>query len=125
MLLPMSLPAAENTKTISLTAKEFLFAPNTLTLKAGQRVANRLTNTGTMDHEFLSTLLKSAKDVEVKVDGAKVAGEIEEVEVERGHTVTIELTPTRTGTFAFWCAEMLKGKLHRDLGMKGTITVVR
>lgn len=124
-LLSITATAGESTKTVSLTAKEFLFAPNTMTFKVGQRVAIRLTNRGTMDHEFISPLLKEAKDVEVKAAGVKVEGEIEEVEVERGHAATIEFTPSKAGTFDFWCGEKLKGKLHRDLGMKGTITVTR
>lgn len=125
-LLPAAAPAAESVKTIAVTAKEFSFTPNAIVLKAGQRVAIRLTNGGTMDHEFVSPLLKSARDVEVKAEGVKVEGdEIEEVEVEPGHSVTIEFTVTKAATFTFWCAEKFKGKLHRDLGMKGTITVRR
>lgn len=117
-------PAGETT--VSLTAKEFSFTPAAVMTKAGQRVVLRITNKGTVDHEFLSSLFKAAKDVEIKVEGAKVeADEVEEVEFEPGHTVTIEFTPTKPGTYAFWCAEKFKGKLHRDLGMKGTITVTR
>ena len=86
----------------------------------------QITNKGTMNHEFISPLFKAAKDVEIKVEGAKVeAREIEEVEFPTGKTVTIELTPTKAGTFQFWCGEKADGKLHRDLGMKGTIQVTR
>ncbi len=122
-------PAASATapaKAISLVAKEFSFTPKTVTLKVGQHAVLRLTNQGTMDHEFLSTLFKAAKDVEVKAEGVRVeADEVEEVEFEPGKTVTIELTPTKPGTYTFWCAEVTNGKLHRDLGMKGMIKVTR
>lgn len=116
--------ATEPMKTVPITASEFKFTPASVTLKRGDRVALRITNQGTMDHEFLSTIFEAAKDVEVKAEGVKVeADEVEEIEFEKGHTVTIELTPTRAGTFQFWCAEVLKGKRHRDLGMKGVIRV--
>ncbi len=126
LLLPANAPAGAATKSVSLTAKEFSFTPAKITVKVGQRLEIRLTNAGKMDHEFLSTVFKAAEDVEIKAEGVKVeADEVEEVEVEPGHTAIIELTPKRTGTFAFWCAEKFEGKLHRDLGMRGTITVTR
>ncbi len=126
LFAPSGAPAGQAAKVVSLTAKEFSFTPAKIMVKVGQRLQFRLTNNGKMDHEFLSTLFKAAEDVEIKTEGIKVeADEVEEVEVEAGHTAIIELTPKRTGKFAFWCAEKFEGKLHRDLGMKGTITVVR
>jgi uncharacterized cupredoxin-like copper-binding protein len=119
-----TVPASESIRTIAISAKEFSFTPTSLTLKTGQRVALRITDKGKMDHEFLSTLFGAAKDVEIKAEGVKVeADEVEEVEFEPDHTVIIELTPTKAGTYTFWCAEKTSGKLHRDLGMKGTISV--
>ncbi len=47
------------------------------------------------------------------------------VEFAPGRAVTVEFTPLKAGKFAFWCAEQTNGKLHRDLGMKGTLTVRR
>ncbi len=124
--IPTVAPAAGAPKIITITAKEFTFTPFKITAKVEQRVQIRVSNKGTMDHEFLSTIFKAAEDVVVKVEGVNVeAEELEEVEVEPGHSVTIELTPTKAGTYAFWCAEKSNGKLHRDLGMKGTITVTR
>lgn len=126
LLVPSGVPAGEAAKVVPLTAKEFNFTPAKITGKVGQRLQVRLTNKGKMDHEFLSTLFKTAEDVEIKSAGVRVeVGAVEEVEVEAGHTAIIELTPKWTGTFAFWCAERFEGKLHRDLGMRGTITVTR
>jgi uncharacterized cupredoxin-like copper-binding protein len=126
LALTPAAPSAGAVKTVTLTASEFRFAPASVTLKVGQRVALQVTNRGGMDHEFLSSLLKAARDVEIKVEGGKAeVKEVEEVEVEPRHTVTVEFTPTRPGTYAFWCAETFQGKLHRDLGMRGTITVTR
>ncbi len=119
-------PAGETAKSVVMAAAEYGFAPSTVTAKVGQRLEIRITNKGKMDHEFLSGLFKAAKDVEIKVEGVKVeADEVEEVEFEPGKTVLIELTPTKAGTFQFWCGEKFQGKLHRDLGMKGTIQVTR
>ncbi len=73
LLLPLVATAAESTKTESLTAKEFSFRPASVTLKVGQRGGVKITNAGTMDHEFLSPVLNAAKDVEIKVDGVRVA----------------------------------------------------
>jgi len=119
-------PSGEVVKTVALTASEFKFTPASLAVKVGERLALVISNRGGMRHEFLSPLLKSARDIEIKVDGVKAeVGSVEEVEVEPRHTVTIEVTATRAGTYTFWCGETFHGKLHRDLGMKGTITVTR
>ncbi len=119
-------PAEETAKQVSMIAVEYGFSQARITAKVGQRLEIRITNKGTMNHEFISALFKAAKDVEMKPEGFKIeAEEFEEVEFQPGKTVTIELTPTRAGTFQFWCGEKTNGKLHRDLGMRGTITVTR
>ena len=130
-LAPLTVaPAAEMTKTVSIAGKEFSFTPSRITLKAGERIALQITNRGTMDHEFVSPgLFELADDVEIHASGVSVeAGDVEEVELEPGRTVTIEFTVPKTAraqTIQFWCGETLKGKLHRDLGMRGTITIAR
>ncbi len=119
-------PASETAKSVIMAAAEYGFAPSAIAVKVGQRLEIRITNKGKMDHEFLSTLFKAAKDVEIKVEGVKVEADgVEEVEFEPGKTVLIELTPTKAGTFQFWCGEKFQGKLHRDLGMKGAVQVTR
>ena len=113
-------------KSIAISAQEFRFTPSTVTVRAGERIKLVLTNKGTMSHEIVSPLLKASKDVEVQSQGIKVEGdEIGEVEFARGKTVTIELTTTKAGRFEFWCGEKAGSKLHRDLGMKGTIVVTK
>ncbi|MGQ0569588.1 MAG: cupredoxin domain-containing protein [Armatimonadota bacterium] len=114
--------ASAKVRTVAIVLREFKFVPNAITLKVGQPVALRLTNQGTMEHEFISPdLFRGALSVAVS------GGEFEEgeVHVARDATVTVRLTPTRTGTFRFWCAEKYRGKLHRDLGMRGVINVTR
>ena len=83
-------------------------------------------NRGTVNHEFVSPILKAAKDIEVSSQGVTVEGEeISEVNFAKGKVAALEMTPTKTGTFQFWTAETTAGRSHRDLGMRGTIAVVR
>jgi hypothetical protein len=35
----------------------------------------------------------------------------------------IEKGERKAGTFQFWCAKKYEGKLHRDLGVNGTLIV--
>lgn len=116
-------PSPGAARVIPITLAEFRFVPNAITVKAGRPIVLRLSNKGTVTHEFVApTLFAAARGV--AVSGAELE-EGEEVHVAKGKTVTIRLTPTRTGTFRFWCGERFKGKLHRDLGMRGIITVTR
>lgn len=118
--------AAEEAKTITITAREYKFSPSAIKLRAGQRVQLILENRGTVNHEFVSPIFKSAKDLEIRSQGVKVEGEgISEVEFGKGKVVEIEFTPSQTGTFQFWCGEKIGGKLHRDLGMRGTAAVAK
>ena len=118
--------AGEEVKTIAISAQEFSFAPSKLTVHAGQRVRLLFSNRGTVNHEFVSPILKAAKDIEVSSQGVTVEGEeISEVNFAKGKVAALEMTPTKTGTFQFWCAETTAGRSHRDLGMRGTIAVVR
>lgn len=115
--------AAAKPTTIVLTMKEFGFSPARVSVKVNRVVRIQLTNKGTMSHEFVSpALFKNSRGV--KVTGARLK-EGSEVEIERGKRATIEIVPTKVGTYAFWCGEKFKGKLHRDLGMKGTLRVSR
>ena len=117
---------AEEAKTIKITAREYKFSPSTIKLQAGQRVQLVLENRGTVNHEFVSPIFKSAKDLEIRSQGVKVEGDdISEVEFGKGKVVEIEFTPSQTGTFQFWCGEKIGNKLHRDLGMRGTASVTK
>ncbi len=117
---------AEEAKAITITAREYKFSPSTIKLQAGQRVHLVLENRGTVNHEFVSPIFKSAKDLEIRSQGIKVEGDdISEVEFGKGKVVEIEFTPSQTGTFQFWCGEKIGDKLHRDLGMRGTAAVAK
>lgn len=118
--------AGEEVKTIAISTLEYVFTPNQLTVHAGQPVRLLFSNRGTVNHEFHSPVLNAAKDVAVFSQGVRVEGdEIEEVNFAKGKVAALEMTPTKVGTYQFWCAETTAGKSHRDLGMRGTIAVVR
>ncbi len=129
MLAGAMLPAGyagEKVKTITISTQEFIFSPNKLTVHVGQPVRLVFSNRGTVNHEFVSPILNAAKDVDVSSQGVTVEGdEIGEVNFARGKVAALEMTPTKVGTFQFWCAQTTAGKSHRDLGMRGTIAVVK
>lgn len=110
---------AEPAKTINMTAKEYRFTPSKISARVGQRVKLVISNVGTVNHEFVSpAAFKASEDVQGVKGG-------DEVEVSPGKTVTIAMTPTKPGTYSFWCGEKVGGKLHRDLGMRGTLIVTK
>ncbi len=115
--------ASPGARTIAVTLAEFRFTPSAITVKVGRPIILRLTNRGTVEHEFVSPAFFAAARG-VAVSGGELE-EGEEIQVAKGKTVTIRLTPTRTGTFRFWCGETFKGKLHREFGMRGVITVTK
>ena len=118
--------AGEEVKTIAISTQEFVFAPNQVTVHAGQRVRILFSNRGTVNHEFVSPILNAAEDVTVSSQGVRVEGDkIGEVNFAKGKVAALEMTPTKVGTFQFWCAETTAGRSHRDLGMRGTIAVVK
>ena len=86
---------------LEVAAKEFSFAPNTVTLKAGQAATISLKNTGSIEH-----------DLSVSDAGFKLT-------VPAGQTADKALTIAKPGTYEFHCS--VSG--HQDAGMKGTITV--
>ena len=93
--------AGEEVKTITISAQEFVFSPNKLTLHVGQRVRVVFSNRGTVNHEFVSPILNAVKDVEVSSQGVTVEGdEIGEVNFAKGKVAALEMTPTKVGPFS-------------------------
>ena len=86
---------------IKIDSTEFRFDPNTITVKVGQPVRVLVTNTGALEHTFT----------------------IEDLDVDEptpiGKTVTVEFTPTKSGTFELICT--VPG--HKEAGMVGTVVV--
>jgi len=86
---------------IKIDSTEFRFDPNTITVKVGQPVRVLVTNTGALEHTF--TINDLGVDEPTPI----------------GQTVTVEFTPTQSGTFELVCT--VPG--HKEAGMVGTVTV--
>lgn len=95
--------AAPPSGVIAVEAKEYLFAPSTLSVPAGA-VTFWVRNTGTVEHEF--EIFK----------GEQVVDEIEGLVPGLAKTLSVTLA---AGEYTFVCK--LSG--HDQLGMKGTLTV--
>lgn len=89
---------ATKTQVFTIEAGSFYFKPNALTVKVNQPVTLRFKSSGT--HNF------SLAEFGVDVDLSGEAGEV-------------TFTPTKTGTFQFFCNV---GR-HRQIGQVGTMTV--
>jgi len=91
-------PTVSSAKEISMASGNLFFAPKSLTLAKDQQVKITFSNSGF--HTFT----------------------IDELDVNqslRGSTVTVEFTPTETGTFEYYCA--VPG--HKEGGMSGSLIV--
>jgi len=90
--------AAEQAVTVE--GGNFFFKPNVITVKKGEKVKVTFNNTGGM-HDFV------IDEFNVKTDVIKTG------------TTTVEFTPDKTGTFAFYCSV----GMHRKMGMEGKLIV--
>lgn len=90
-----------NIKTFTVTGENFSFEPNTLTVKKGDTVRVVFKNEDGF-HDF-------------KIDELGVATK----QIQGGSEETVEFVADKAGTFEYYCSV---GK-HRDMGMKGTLTV--
>ena len=101
-----SQPASGGGKTFTVEATEFAFNPNTFEAKAGDQLTFKVTNKGTVDHNF----------VILNADGSQ---ELAKTEIKVGQTATLNYTPPAAGTYQIDCN--LPG--HKEAGMTGTLTV--
>lgn len=89
----------ETTEPISMSAGSFFFSSKTLGAKVGEKVALDITATG--QHTFT-------------IDELGV-----NVPLPHGKTTRVEFTPSKSGTFTYYCA--IPG--HREAGQIGSLTV--
>jgi plastocyanin len=88
-------------KEFTVTGKNFSFAPATMAVKQGDRVRITFVNdSGTHD---------------LRVDGYNVGTKV----IQGGASETFEFVADKTGSFEYYCSV---GQ-HRQMGMKGTLTV--
>jgi len=106
---------------VTIELSEFAFAPKDLTLVAGQPYVLKVSNVGTVKHEFtageffrtVATRKAETAESEVKVPY------FTEIEVFAGKAVEIYLIPLVPGTYELVCE--IEG--HLEAGMLGSITV--
>ena len=87
---------------ITISGSEFKYEPAAITVNIGQPVTVTYTNVGKYPHDFV-------------IDELSVKSQV----IKSGETGTFTFTPTKSGTFAFYCS--LPNHLER--GMKGSIIV--
>lgn len=94
--------AAPSAGTIRIVTQNIRFNPNTLTIKAGQKVTVELINKDRVPHTF-------------EIEGVQGVG----VGVPPGGEATLEFSIDKPGTYTIFCGV----GSHRAQGMVGTLTV--
>ncbi len=118
MLLFLTACAQNGGQTISLTANDYSFTPNTWTVNAGERVTLRMINQSNNEHEWV--LLKEGEQVTVPFDEDDEARIAFESEVEPGSAkVSFFTAPATPGVYRIVCG--IAG--HLENGMEGTLVV--
>jgi uncharacterized cupredoxin-like copper-binding protein len=94
------------TRNFNVTATEFEFKPNKFEAKIGQKVTFKVTNKGTVEHNF----------VILSPDGSQ---ELTKITTQPGETKSLEFTPTEAVTYQIDCN--IAG--HKEAGMVGELIV--
>ena len=97
-------PGIVAAKTTTVTAKEFKFVPDEITVRKGEPVSIILKDKGVLSHNLHIPALGVTPET-----------------IQSGDQEPIKFTPEKTGTFEFFCA--VPG--HKQAGMKGTLKVVK
>jgi P-type Cu+ transporter len=102
------------------TTDTLRFAPDQLTVRAGETVAFEIGNPGRVPHEFfVGTAAEQQAHEREMAGGAPMPDEPGQVDVPAGRTVRLVATFDRPGTLEYGCH--VPG--HYAAGMRGTITV--
>ena len=119
-VLALSLPLAlfgdagaaeENIQRFTLKLGDHHFTPSTIEVVAGRPVEITLVNEDALTPHNLTLEDESA-------------GLAVDQDVKAGASVTVVLTPTVAGTYAFYCnKKLLFVKSHREKGMEGLLVV--
>ena len=121
----MTAQAATNAhvdRTIAVsTTDQLRFTPDALTVRAGETVAFRVTNTGKTTHEFVigDAAVQAAHEQEMAAGHLDMSHEGNAVSVPAGKTKTLVYTFKNPGTLLIGCHTAG----HYAAGMQGTITV--
>ncbi len=89
-------------KEITIQATEYSFFPNSISVKAGDKVQITFKNMGAMPHNLT-------------IEGLNLTTKT----IGGGQSDTLEFVPDKPGSYTFYCSV----GSHRDLGMEGTLEV--
>jgi uncharacterized cupredoxin-like copper-binding protein len=93
-------------KSFNVTAPEFEFKPNAFEGKAGQKLTFKITNKGTVEHNFV-------------ILSPDESQELAQITTQPGETKSLEFTPTEAATYPIDCN--IAG--HKEAGMVGELIV--
>lgn len=110
--------ARAETQTVEITIENFMFAPDTVTLKAGVPAILKIKNDDPALHEFIANEFFNGMDVTVSGGGSAERGPdgLARILIEKNLIATVQFTPANPGTYVFRCD--LPGH-----GMKGEFVV--
>ena len=110
---------------ITLEASNLQYQPATIEVAAGQPVKLTLRNNDSVEHDFsimeipMAAMGATAAPMAGHDMGGMTADPQLHMVAAMGATNTMEFTPTKPGTYEFFCT--VPG--HKDAGMKGTLVV--
>lgn len=116
---------ASEVQNVTLEAKDLAFAPANLEVTAGEPVRLTLQNSGALEHDFsIMEFPLEGEAAEAGGSGHEAGhGEGDEPDLHvaalGGTSATLDFTPTKAGTYEFWCT--VPG--HKEAGMFGTLVV--
>ncbi len=128
LLAACSGPVQSAPQVITMDANAMKFLPATIEVKTGQPVKMTMRNSDSVDHDFsimefpMSKMSSDSDPVAGHTMGGSsgMAKEPElHIAVAMGKSGTLEFTPTKPGTYEFFCT--VAG--HKEAGMKGTLVV--
>jgi plastocyanin len=109
-------PTVAEAGTVDVTLANFSFTPAMLRFQSNRHYLLRLTNRGSGGHNFTGKAFFDA----VRLDAASRKLVVDgKVEVPKGETVEIGLTPVTRGDYQIKCSHFL----HSGFGMKGAAVI--
>jgi uncharacterized cupredoxin-like copper-binding protein len=119
-VLSLALSACGGTKTATITVdmSDNTFNPATVEVPAGAEVTLNLSNSGTVEHEFV--IMKLGTQVSQPFDDNDESNVYWEAELDAGESATVTFTaPSDAGTYELVCGT----PGHLELGMLGSLIV--
>ena len=109
---------------VKVVATDYAFSPSTIDLTVGQPVTVTIVNNGKVDHDMKSALpitalsyTKADNDADEQTDNSTKG--VFDVDFNIGTTAVFTFTPTKAGTYEFYCDE----PGHKAQGMAGNFVV--